>query len=144
MSDKKSLKMWYKNGLEFKCTGCGKCCTGSPGYVFLNKEEAEIISKKLKLPLNEFLKKYTRQSGKRLALKERKISDTTYDCIFLKDNKCTIYEERPTQCKTYPWWPQNLKSPDSWKELAKECEGLYQEDAPVVSFEEIQLELEKN
>lgn len=144
MSDNNALKMWYKNGLEFKCTGCGKCCTGSPGYVFLNKKEAEIIAQKLNLPLNDFLKKYTRQSGKRLALKERKISDTTYDCIFLKDNKCTIYEERPTQCKTYPWWPQNLKSPDSWKELAKECEGLYHEDAPLVSFEEIQLELEKN
>ena len=30
---------WYKEGLRFKCTECGKCCTGAPGYVWVNKEE---------------------------------------------------------------------------------------------------------
>ena len=30
---------WYKDGLKFKCTGCGDCCTGGEGYVWVNKQE---------------------------------------------------------------------------------------------------------
>ena len=27
---------WYHLGLRFQCTGCGDCCTGAPGYVWIN------------------------------------------------------------------------------------------------------------
>ena len=23
---------WYQDGLQFRCTRCGNCCTGAPGY----------------------------------------------------------------------------------------------------------------
>jgi uncharacterized protein len=144
VSDQNNKQTWYKKGLKFKCTECGKCCTGSPGHVFLNKEEAINIANELKISVEEFVRLYTRQIGKKLALKERKISEVIYDCIFLKDKKCTIYKHRPKQCCTFPWWPQNLKSKESWENLAAECEGLIQEDAPVIPFEKIQEELHKN
>jgi hypothetical protein len=35
---------WYKDGLRFTCTGCGDCCTGAPGYVWVNKEEIEALA----------------------------------------------------------------------------------------------------
>jgi len=44
-------KPWYQDGLRFKCTGCGQCCTGSPGYVWVSPEEAEAMAKHLKIPL---------------------------------------------------------------------------------------------
>ncbi|MCH7752933.1 MAG: YkgJ family cysteine cluster protein, partial [Planctomycetes bacterium] len=35
---------WYQDGLRFKCTGCGNCCTGSPGYVWVNQAEINALA----------------------------------------------------------------------------------------------------
>jgi len=46
----------------------------------------------------------------------------------LKIYVCTLFEylfvARPTQCRTYPFWPQHLISTYDWKLAAKECEGI--------------------
>lgn len=125
---------WYKEGLSFKCTECGKCCTGSPGYVWINESEIDSMAAALEITPQEFATKYLRRVHGRLSLIESK---TTYDCVFLKDKKCGLYKSRPTQCRTFPWWPENLKSKESWEETAKGCEGI-REDAPLVPFETIQ------
>jgi hypothetical protein len=114
-------KPWYADGLPFKCTECGKCCTGAPGYIWLNEKEIQAIADHLNLSIKEFSIKYLRLAKGRLSLKEH---PTTYDCVFLKDNKCEIYSVRPTQCRTFPWWPQNLKTEKDWQEAAKYCEGI--------------------
>lgn len=31
---------------------------------------------------------------------------------------------RPTQCRTFPWWPQNLISDYDWQLTARDCEGI--------------------
>ena len=41
-TDPKSL--WYRDGLRFECTQCGKCCTGAPGYVWVDDDEVEALS----------------------------------------------------------------------------------------------------
>lgn len=129
---------WYAEGLNFKCTGCGKCCTGSPGYVWVTLNEIEEIADHLQLSLDEFSQKYLRKVKGRFSLKEH---PSTYDCAFLKDNKCEIYEVRPTQCRTYPWWPKNLKSKKDWQEAATYCEGISLE-APLVPIEVISEQLD--
>ncbi len=132
------VEPWYKKGLSFKCTGCGKCCTGSPGYVWITEEEVKAMSLLLQITPEQFRCKYTRFVHGRLALLEDKKS---YDCVFLKDKQCRVYGSRPRQCRTFPWWPQNLKSPSSWQSVKKECEGIDHPDAPVVSLEEIEKNL---
>lgn len=129
------MNPWYKKGLRFKCTGCGGCCTGSPGYVWVSPSEAEAMAERLNIPLEEFLKKYTRRIGNRVTLKEH---PKTYDCVFLKGKRCELYDVRPKQCRTFPWWSENLKSSDDWKETAARCEGIDHPDAPLISLEEIQ------
>lgn len=115
---------WYKEGLRFKCTGCAKCCTGSPGYVWVNDEEMNAMASFLKISVADFAKKYIRKVHNRLALIELK---PNHDCVFLKDKKCLVYGARPTQCQTFPFWPENLKSQESWNNLKKECEGIADE-----------------
>lgn len=127
---------WYSQGLRFKCTECGKCCTGGPGYAWVTDKEIQAIANYLKLSVKEFGKKYLRFVKGRYALVERK----NYDCIFLKDRKCSVYPVRPTQCRTFPWWAQNLSSPEQWKEAAQYCEGI-SDDAPLVSLDIIQSQL---
>ncbi|MBI2809856.1 MAG: YkgJ family cysteine cluster protein [Candidatus Melainabacteria bacterium] len=126
---------WYKDGLKFKCTGCGKCCTGFPGTVWVSDEEIEALAKTLNISPEEFARKYTRRIGNRLSLKEHA---RTYSCVFLDGKKCTVYDARPKQCRTFPWWSENLDSPEEWKETASNCEGIDSPDAPLISLDEIQ------
>ena len=77
-------KPWYSEGLRFKCTECGQCCTGAPGYAWVTDEEIKAIADYLKITVKDFGKRYLRFAKGRYALVEKK----NYDCIFLKDKKC--------------------------------------------------------
>lgn len=125
---------WYAEGLRFECTGCGQCCTGSPGYIWVDDDEIVQIADYLKITIDEFSRRYLRRVKGKLSLLEL---PRTYDCIFLKDKKCSIYPVRPTQCRTFPWWPRNLKSKEEWEAAARTCEGIHCE-APIVTFDTIE------
>ena len=132
-------KPWYVKGLRFKCTGCGKCCTGK-GFVWLEEKDIENLTNHFNISREDFFKKYTRQLGFDYSLKEDPQND---DCIFLKDKKiCTVYEARPKQCRTFPWWPDNIKNHTHWNATKKRCEGIDHEDAPLIPLEEIKKHLD--
>lgn len=128
---------WYKGGLRFACTECGKCCTGASGYVWVTEEEIIAMAGQLNISVDLFVRRYIRQRDNRYALIEKKTAGGEYDCIFLKDKKCQVYQARPVQCRTFPWWKENLNSEASWKKAGEECEGI-NDEAPLVPFEEIE------
>jgi hypothetical protein len=132
---------WYKEGLPFKCTGCGQCCTGSPGYVWVDDEEIKELAKHLNISIPEFIQRYTHQLHGRTSLRE---DPKNYDCVFLKERRCTVYQARPRQCRTFPWWPDQLASPKAWKEAQGRCEGIGHPEAELVSLDEIQKQLNSN
>jgi len=134
-------KPWYSKGLRFKCTGCGACCTGSPGVVWVNDQEIKELAEFLNLSIDAFSLQYLRLVGGRLSLKEM---PKNYDCIFLKNKKCSVYEVRPKQCRSFPWWLHQLESEKAWIEAKKFCEGIDHPDAPIFSSEEIQTLAESN
>lgn len=121
MSEKKELP-WYADGLQFSCTGCGDCCTGGEGYVWVNEQEMQAIADAIGEPdLEKFKQNFARKVGIRYSLKEY----SNGDCYFF-DNKtrgCQVYEARPRQCKTWPFWQSNLKSPEEWEETCRGCKG---------------------
>jgi Fe-S-cluster containining protein len=131
---------WYKKGLRFQCTGCGQCCTKEPGYVWLSAAEIDAMVSHLQISKEEFMKRYTRSVFGRISLLESKLN---FDCVFLKDKKCQIYSVRPKQCRTFPWWNENLESKEAWKETAQRCEGIDHPEAPVIPFEFIEAEKNK-
>src|SRR6266446_1822930 len=83
---------WYKDGLRFKCTECGKCCTGAPGFVWVIEDEMQAMADLLHITMSEFKRKYTRQKNNRYALVEKKTEEKP--CIFLKEKKCMVYQAR--------------------------------------------------
>lgn len=119
---------WYANGLRFKCTECGGCCTGSPGYVWLEEKDIEALVSKLKITRQAFLRRYTRQVGERLSLLE---DPKNFDCVFLEENRCTVYDARPTQCRTFPFWPSLLRSRKDWENARNYCEGIDHPDGKI-------------
>lgn len=131
---KRSLP-WYKDGLRFSCTQCGKCCTGSPGFVWVTEEEIEGMAKFLNLAIPVFKRLYVRRLDQRYLLVEKKSQN--HSCVFYQDQKCQVYAARPLQCRAYPFWQENMQSEESWQQAAQECEGITS-DAPLVPFETIE------
>jgi uncharacterized protein len=126
---------WYKNGLYFECTGCGGCCTGAPGYVWVNKAEIEAMAASMKMDVAKFEKQYVRLVGIRKSL----IEFANGDCVFFDNQSrgCKIYAARPLQCRTWPFWDSNLNTPESWDQAASHCPGC--NNGPLIPLEEIEL-----
>jgi len=116
-------------GLRFTCTQCGNCCTGPTGFVLFTDEEAAAMALDIGVSEAEFYEHYTRDTLARRSLKEKK-TGYGYDCIFLtRDEKtgktgCSVYASRPEQCRTWPFWPSNLKGKQAWKRASKGCPGM--------------------
>lgn len=119
-----SKEPWYQDGLRFQCTGCGDCCTGGPGYVWVNKAEIAALAEAVgETDIEQFEAKYTVKIGVRKSLKE--LPEANYDCIFLDPDtrKCQVYEARPRQCRTWPFWGSNIKTQAKWHETCEVCPG---------------------
>jgi hypothetical protein len=48
----------------------------------------------------------------------------TYNCIFWDSKGCKVYEDRPIQCSTYPFWDSIINSKASWQYEARSCPGI--------------------
>ncbi len=135
--------------VTFACTRCGKCCTGAPGIVRVAPEEIAGMARVKGMSVDTFVKAYVRSmagngescgsgllpatgpaavaTGRSLpqqpvlALRERENGD----CILLEGkNVCTVYDARPAQCRTYPFWPKHTGSIEAWFQLMREeCPG---------------------
>ncbi len=70
----------------------------------------------------EFILHFTRELDDRLVL----VNGENDHCVFLENGQCLIYEVRPVQCRTYPFWPENLKNKYSWQQTMEECPGIGQ------------------
>jgi len=129
---------WYVAGLHFECTECGDCCSGpEEGVIWITKPEIELAAEFLKITPEEFRKTYTKRAGLRTTIIEQR---TTKDCIFLREVKgkkqCMIYSVRPNQCRTWPFWANNLTSPNTWNETLQKCPGINR--GKLYNFEEIE------
>jgi Fe-S-cluster containining protein len=111
---------WYEDGLRFRCTRCGNCCTGPPGFVWVTDEEVDAIADFLCEDAEQFVPIYTRRLPRGLSLREK----ANGDCVFYEAGKgCRIYPVRPRQCRTWPFWESNVGSPEAWEQTRRACPG---------------------
>jgi Fe-S-cluster containining protein len=109
------------------CFTCqGRCCTGESGYIYVTKSEIEKIAELLELDVREFVSKYLFKKMYKYSIKEIKYNNS-FECIFYdrESNGCKIYEARPTQCKTFPFWDYYKTRVD---ELKLECPGIIESE----------------
>lgn len=79
---------------EIDCKSCANCCKSlmvAPNYPDISK-----LAEAVNLETNEFKKKYMKRDFEGdMCFKQK-------PCPFLKNNLCSVYENRPTTCRTYP------------------------------------------
>ena len=124
----------YNQGIRFKCQGSSNCCVsrGEYGFVYLSENDIKRLCLFTKLKKNDFIKMYCDKTDEFTHLKERPKHN---NCIFLKDKKCSIYKARPTQCRTWPFWSENLNAKKWNDEISKFCPGIGKGE--IISKEEI-------
>lgn len=134
---------WYRDGLKFGCKQCGRCCTGEEGYVWVTDAEIAALAKAARLTVFNFESAFVRYvpEMKKKSLKEF----ANGDCVLWDSQTkgCRFYELRPIQCSTWPFWEQNIDSPNSWKKTAKFCPGCRNPQGRLYSLDEIQYRAEQ-
>ena len=111
---------WYQSGLRFTCTRCGHCCTGEPGFVWVDDADLAAIAEHLGETVEAVRGLYSRWTTRGRTLREK----ANGDCVFY-DRKagCTVYPARPPQCRTWPFWESNVASLEAWQRTRDVCPG---------------------
>jgi Fe-S-cluster containining protein len=110
---------FFDQGIRFECQRCGACCTGSPGTVYVGKNEIIRISHFLGISDSQLIDTYLYPYRKSYSIREARDGE----CFFF-DAGCKIYPVRPDQCRTFPFWFSNLRSREKWQHIRGECPGI--------------------
>ena len=113
-------KFW-ENGIRFECQGSGQCCVSRGGYgmVYLTIDDRRKMASLLKLSTATFTKKYCDQNDEVWKLKD----SPKPECVFLDGKRCSVYHARPTQCRTWPFWPEVMNAKAWDREMVAFCPG---------------------
>lgn len=95
---------------EFKCNKCGKCCTSSTvDSILLRPIDLYNLAKCFECTIDEIIETVTEQyigpSSGFLMVKLKPIKDNIFSeikCPYLKNNKCSVHEFKPSSCRLYP------------------------------------------
>jgi Fe-S-cluster containining protein len=113
----------YPTTARFHCTKCAICCGDTKEktrHILLLNTEAEQIAKATSQPISKFAAK-TRKAPYAYEMKK-----TAEDgkCVFLENNRCTIYSLRPLICRFYPFELKTLQSGKYKFLFTEECPGI--------------------
>ena len=112
------------SGLRFECTQCGKCCVnrGEYAYVYLNRDEVKALAQELGIGVRAFRRRYTFRDEDGWTQLRREGNA----CVFLdpETNACGVYEARPIQCRTFPFWRSFVEDGKWTDEVRTLCEGI--------------------
>lgn len=110
---------FFDDGLYFTCQKCGACCVGDPGTIYVSEGEVKDLAQHFHISTAEFAQRYLYPFRDSYSIRE----DDQGRCLFF-DHGCTVYALRPHQCRTFPFWFENLRSESRWREISRQCPGI--------------------
>jgi uncharacterized protein len=121
--------------IRFTCqAGCTRCCD-QQGYVYLTEADVVRVARFLKLSPEEFEARFVYRTRHLIRLRKPRGSQ----CHFLEAHGCSIHPSKPTQCRTFPFWPDLIGNEEEWNATARYCPGIGVGD--FVPLEEIERSL---
>ncbi len=119
---------WYAAGLRFSCQQCGNCCTGDAGFTWVSDAEVRSLAEAQKLDEATFRVRFTLRvwrNGQHLTSLKDQPGSRGRECVFFQNGTgCTVYDQRPQQCRTWPFWRRIIATPGDWREASRECPGM--------------------
>ena len=113
-------KWWEKEPLRFECQAdCFKCCT-KPGVVYFDKASIENASKILRISYELFRKEFLLWDDGHWV----HVVANGDPCAFLAPEGCSIHNGKPIQCRSYPFWKENMTSKSMWNLVGAFCPGI--------------------
>jgi uncharacterized protein len=80
------------------CTSCANCCRQvKPSF---SEDEVNRLARRLGMKRGQFIERYLERTE---AGSENPWRTRTTPCPFLKDKRCSVYEDRPADCSGYPY-----------------------------------------
>jgi Fe-S-cluster containining protein len=80
------------------CTKCANCCREV--HPTFSEEEVDRLARRLDMTRQQFIEAYLQRSEPG---DDNPWTTRTTPCPFLKDNRCSVYENRPADCSGYPY-----------------------------------------
>jgi uncharacterized protein len=121
------------SGFSYRCNCCGRCCHNK--RIQTSPYEVLRLARNLELSTGEFLNRHIDSEGPYLRVMENGA------CVFLKGKGCSVHEDRPLACRTYPLGlyvsPEGV---ETFLELRPHplCEGVYGNDSTVDRYLNLQ------
>ncbi len=108
------------DALRFACQrGCINCCN-MDGWVYLTEDDLKRAAKFTGMSAKAFESKYVYRTRHQMRL--RKPPDK--QCSFLQEHGCSIHPAKPTQCRTFPFWPELVERRTAWNRTGRYCPGI--------------------
>ena len=129
--------------MEFYCHKCGKCCKDESihdGIVIIYPSEVTRLANAVDCSERDFLEEYCLRdyiSVDKTDYLIYKLKKNSNQCIFLHENLCSIYKDRPIQCKRAPYGIFSQK--EIWGNLP--C--LRNKEFPIIDTKKEDIELVK-
>lgn len=119
---------WLADGVRFSCNRCGSCCTGPDGQVACSQDEIAAMARQLGMLPFEFRAKYVVPLEHGEGVRQLEREPGVFDCVFLERDgdgtRCAVHAARPSQCRTWPFWPAYLERAQDFASLATHCVGV--------------------
>lgn len=119
---------------RFGCTCCGDCCR-APGVVELSIDELDALGRFLGQGSTELLQSLPIQWSPKARLFELAADN---GCPLLEsDGRCSVEPVKPSQCRSYPFWPELTRAAATWRKEGKRCEGINHPKARTYARDEV-------
>jgi Fe-S-cluster containining protein len=100
------------------------------GYVYSDDEEIARMAAHLGQTPAEFWARYgvrvDTDSGRPIL----EAKDGRGCPLLTPDRRCSVHAVKPSQCATWPFWPEMLSDREEWDAAKSFCPGLDRQDAP--------------
>ncbi len=96
--DKRVAELTRRVWATIDCTACANCCkTVRPTF---SEEDVERLGRRLAIERQQFIETYLKPAEPGAV---NPFQTRATPCPFLKDNRCGVYEDRPADCRGYPY-----------------------------------------